>query len=54
MYLNASIPLLVPAQLGLPLPCYVAPGMAQLIRFHDLKFNQARDARSSYIVRKYR
>jgi hypothetical protein len=39
MYLNASIPLLVTAHLGLPPPGYVALGMAQLIRFHDLKFN---------------
>jgi hypothetical protein len=53
MYLNASIRLLVPAQFGLP-PGYVALGSAQLIRVHDLKFNQARDALSSGIVRKYR
>src|SRR6267142_5965857 len=54
MYLNASIPLLVPAQFGLPPGLCVALGLAQLIRVHDLKFNQARDAQSSCIVRKYR
>jgi len=53
MYLKASILLLVTAQFGLP-PGYVALGMAQLIRVHDLKFNSARDAQSSCIVRKYR
>jgi len=53
MYLDASILLLVPAQFGLP-PGYVALGRAQLIRVHDLKFNQARDTQSSFIVRKYR
>jgi len=53
MYLNGSIPLLLTAQLGLP-PGYVALGMTQLVRVDDLKFNQARDAQSSCIVRKYR
>jgi hypothetical protein len=53
MYLNASIRLLVTAQFGLP-PGYVALGRAQLIRVHDLKFNQARDAQSSCIEQKYR
>jgi len=38
MYLNASILLLLTAQLGLP-PGYVALGMTQLIRVHDLTFN---------------